>query len=125
MEGLNKYLGTIVLLTEETHAGIEDKFTTRFLGNFQLKGFEKSIGVYELVGAPEKAAEVRPLLAAFADALKLFQEKKLAEAEIAFQKVLEINPKDGPSKFYLKHLAELKEHPLPEDWNGEVELKEK
>src|SRR5213078_1436243 len=61
MEGLNKYLGTIVLLTSETHAGIEDKFTTRFLGNFQLKGFEKSIGVYELVGMPEKANEVRSL----------------------------------------------------------------
>ena len=125
MEGLNKYLGTIVLLTSETHAGIEDKFTTRFLGNFQLKGFEKSIGVFELVGAPEKAAEVGPLLTAFAAALKLFQEKKLAGAEIAFQKVLEINPADGPSKFYLKHLADLKEHPLPEDWSGEVELKEK
>jgi adenylate cyclase len=125
MEGLNKYLGTIVLLTEETHAGIENKFTTRFLGNFRLKGFEKSIGVYELLGAAEKAAEVRPLTEAFAVALKLFEEKKFSEAGAAFQKVLEINPQDGPSKFYLKHIAELKEHPLPDDWAGEVELKEK
>jgi adenylate cyclase len=125
MEGLNKYLGTIVLLTEETHAGIEDKFTTRFLGNFRLKGFEKSIGVYELLGAAEKAAQVRPLTEAFAVALKLFEEKKFTEAGAAFQKVLEINPQDGPSKFYLKHIAELKEHPLPDDWAGEVELKEK
>jgi adenylate cyclase len=125
MEGLNKYLGTIVLLTEETHAGIEGRFTTRFLGNFQLKGFEKSIGVYELVGAPEKAAEVRPLIEAFDAALKLFQQKKFIEAETAFSKVLENEPKDGPSKFYLKHITELREQTLPENWNGEVELKEK
>jgi adenylate cyclase len=125
MEGLNKYLGTIVLLTEETHAGIENRFTTRFLGNFQLKGFEKSIGVYELVGAPEKATDVQPLLEAFAAALKLFQQRKFNEAEIAFRKVLEIEPKDGPSKFYLKQITELREQTLPEDWNGEVELKEK
>lgn len=124
MEGLNKYLGTIVLLTAETHDGIEGKFTTRFLGNFQLKGFEKSVGVFELVGKLEAAEESRTLREAFAAALKLFQEKKLAEAETAFQKILETNPKDGPSKFYIKHLAELKEHP-PEDWTGEVELKEK
>jgi len=39
--------------------------------------------------------------------------------------VLEIAPKDGPAKFYLKHLAELRDHPLPADWSGEVELKEK
>jgi adenylate cyclase len=125
MEGLNKYLGTIVLLTEETHAAIESRFTTRYLGNFQLKGFEKSIGVYELLGAPEKAAEVRPLLEAFAVALKLFQQRKFADAEIVFRKVLEIEPKDGPSIFYLKQIADLHDQPFPENWNGEVELKEK
>jgi adenylate cyclase len=125
MEGLNKYLGTIVLLTEETHAGIEEKFTTRFLGNFRLKGFEKSIGVYELVGTREKAAGVRLLLEAFATALKLFQQRKFTEAEIAFRKVMEIEPKDGPAKFYLKQIAELRGQTLPENWNGEVELKEK
>ncbi|HEX3889582.1 MAG TPA: adenylate/guanylate cyclase domain-containing protein, partial [Verrucomicrobiae bacterium] len=125
MEGLNKYLGTIVLLTSDTHAGVENKFTTRFLGNFQLKGFEKSVGVYELMGALDKAADFQPLSAAFAAALKLFQQGKLTEAENAFRKVLEIESNDGPSKFYLKQFAELRGHPLPEDWKGDVELKEK
>jgi len=39
--------------------------------------------------------------------------------------VLELAPSDGPAKFYLKHLAELRDQPLPADWSGEVELKEK
>ena len=125
MEGLNKYLGTEVLITQETFDGVQGRLVARFLGLFKLKGFERSVGVYELVGTPEKAESFRALHEAFGAALKLFQERKLAGAEIAFQKVLEINPKDGPSKFYLKHLAELKEHPLPDDWTGEVELKEK
>ena len=125
MEGLNKYLGTIVLLTAETHAGAGSRFTTRFLGNFQLKGFEKSVGVYELMGALDKAADFQQLFQAFAQALKLFQQGKLTEAETAFRKVLEIEPDDGPSKFYLKQIAGLHEYPLPEDWKGEVELKEK
>lgn len=125
MEGLNKYLGTEVLLTAEAHAGIEGRFTTRFLGSFRLKGFQKDVGVFELAGKAEKAADLRPRHEAFAGALKLFQQKNFAEAETAFRKVLEIAPQDGPSKFYLKHLAELSEHPVPEDWHGEVELKEK
>jgi adenylate cyclase len=125
MEGLNKYLGTEVLITQETFDGVQGRLVARFLGLFKLKGFERSVGVYELVGTPDRAQSFRALHAAFAAALELFQEKKLAEAGIAFQKVLEMHPQDGPSKFYLKHLAELKEHPLPADWTGEVELKEK
>lgn len=125
MEGLNKYLGTIVLLTSETHAGIEDKFTTRFLGDFRLKGFEKSIGVYELIGLPDQAEASRALREAFAAAVELFRNKDFTEAEKAFQHVQRISPQDGPSKFYLKHLTELREHPVPDNWEGEIELKEK
>jgi len=125
MEGLNKYLGTIVLLTGDTYAGVEGRFTTRFLGNFRLKGFEKSVAVYELVEDLQRAEEFRPLLDAFAAALKLFQGKKFDAAEAAFKKVMELQPKDGPSKFYLKQIDELRGENLPEDWNGEIELKEK
>ncbi|MEI9963012.1 MAG: adenylate/guanylate cyclase domain-containing protein [Limisphaerales bacterium] len=107
MEGLNKYLGTEVLITQETFEGIQGRLLARFLGLFRLKGFEKNVGVYELVGTPDKAESVRALHEAFAAALKLFQEKKFIEAEAAFQKVLAIKPNDGPAKFYLKHIAEL------------------
>jgi hypothetical protein len=39
--------------------------------------------------------------------------------------VLQLQPDDGPAKFFLKHLAELRDHPPGPDWQGEVELKEK
>ena len=39
MEGLNKYLGTIVLITGETQKEINGRLNTRFIGDFQLKGF--------------------------------------------------------------------------------------
>ena len=125
MEGLNKYLGTEVLITSETQAGVTGRLATRFLGKFQLKGFEKSVGVHELQGQLEKAEALKPLDEAFTAALKLFQQKDLAGAEAAFRRALEIKSEDGPSKFYLKFLADLHDHPLPDDWQGEVELKEK
>ena len=125
MEGLNKYLGTEVLITSETQAGVAGRLVTRFLGQFQLKGFEKAVGVYELVGHLDRAEACRPLHEAFTEALKLFQQKDFLGAEGAFQRVLKIKPADGPAKFYLKFIAELHDHPLPTDWTGEVELKEK
>ena len=125
MESLNKYLGTEVLITGETQAGIDGRLVTRFLGRFQLKGFEKAVDVHELIDPPEKAARTQALRDAFAAALALFQKREWDAAEAAFKHVLEISASDGPSKFYLKHLKEIHEHPPSADWSGVVELKEK
>ncbi len=125
MEGLNKYLGTQVLLTGEAQAGVADRVITRHIGSFRLKGFERNVEVHELVGLPEKAEASRPLREAFAAAVKRFKQRDFDGAKQAFEQILEAAPNDGPTKFYLKHLADLKTHPVPDDWEGEIELKEK
>jgi adenylate cyclase len=125
MEGLNKYLGTLTLMTGETHRLAGDRFLTRPLGRLVLKGFAKSVEVYELVGKPEQHAEFADLHAAFATALAEFQAGRLDAAEAAFQEVNRRWPEDGPTKFYLRTLAELRAHPPEGRWTGEVELKEK
>lgn len=125
MEGLNKYLGTSVLITAETYSYVKDRFAMRYLGSFRLKGFVKPVGVYELAGRLEQLEKLRPLHTAFAAALTLFQQKNFAEAEAAFNAILNEWPSDGPSRFYFRHLAELREQPLPEGWNGDVELRDK
>ena len=75
MEGLNKYLGTIILITGDTEAGVRDRLVTRFLGLFKLKGFEKSVEVYQLIGSLDKSEESRVLREAFGQALQEFQQK--------------------------------------------------
>ena len=125
MEGLNKYLGTTVLLTSETCAGITGQFTTRFLGDFRLKGFEKAVGVHELLVSREEAEKFRPLLETFSTALDAFRKGQLDEAEAAFRAVLQGTPDDGTANFYLKQIAALRSEPLPANWRGEIELKEK
>src|SRR6266852_3730122 len=50
MEGLNKHLGTDILITRETQEAASENITTRFAGHFRLKGFEKAVAVYELLG---------------------------------------------------------------------------
>lgn len=125
MEGLNKYLGTIVLMTGDCYAGVEGKFVTRYLGLFRLKGFEKGVAVHELVAGLDHAGDSAALRESFAAALKLFLALKLDEAEAAFNAILKTTPDDGPCKFYVHHIAELRTHPPEADWDGEIELKEK
>lgn len=124
MEGLNKYLGTDVLITGDVKREIGDKFITRYLGRFILKGFEKSVDVYELVGT--RGTTTSPVWHnEFEEGLRLFQQRDFGSAERSFERVLESAREENTTKFYLKHLKEVVHSPPPENWSGEVELKEK
>lgn len=55
IEGLNKTLGTDILMSETVHKAIEHQpYHTRYLGRYQLSGFGKSIGIWQLVSQNEK-----------------------------------------------------------------------
>ncbi len=123
MEGLNKHLGTTVLITGATRAETADRFATRCLGNFRLKGFEKSVEVFELLG--QKNGTPGEWLGDFDSALKAFARGELDAAERTFRKVLELRKEDGPARFYLQHIQHLRSEPASGPWSGEVELHEK
>jgi adenylate cyclase len=124
MEGLNKYLGTIVLMTGAVKQEIGDRFITRYLGRFQLKGFEHAVEVHELSGPRGDATDVARR-SDFETALHLFQQRDFAAAEKIFRRLSETTAADDTSRFYLKQIEELRERNLPPEWKGEVELKEK
>ena len=125
MEGLNKYLGTSVLITGETFSGIDYRFVTRFCGKFRLKGFEKAVDVHELVGMADTAEPTKAWRQAFDEALKRFHKGNFDDAEAGFRCVLEIKPNDGPSRFYLNQIEDFRTNVPDADWEGEVELKDK
>ena len=49
LEGLNKYVGTDVLVTQEVRDGLPPEFFTRCVGEFLLKGKAKPVTVHELL----------------------------------------------------------------------------
>jgi adenylate cyclase len=117
LEGLNKHLGTTVLLSQ---AVAQDSRLTRNVGRFRLKGFEKAVEVLELVG--EERSAWREI---FAEALNCFQKRDWDTAESCFCRVLKVRADDGPARFYLEKITELRTQALPENWQGEIELKDK
>jgi adenylate cyclase len=125
LEGLNKYLGTNCLITRETMEGAGDSFVTRSLGLFQMKGFEKPVDVYELIGWAKDGEASRRWRETFAQALDNYHDRNLEFAEAGFRETLELHPDDGPAKFYLEKLEELRTQNLPGDWATHTILREK
>ncbi len=125
LEGLNKHLGTAWLISGATKEGVRDRLITRAVGRFQLKGFEKPVEVFELIGFPDEAEASHPWREAFERALKNYQSGDTILAEMGFRQTLELRPNDGPSLYYLARLEELSAQPLQGDWTGVTMMKEK
>ena len=125
LEGLNKQLGTDVLLTRAAIPPTGGDWLLRPVGKFQFKGFENFVEVIEFVVTAGSPGSPKPWLDSFAAALAEFGRKNFAAAEAGFKHTLELRPDDGPSNFYLKQIADVRTHPLAETWAGEVSLKEK
>lgn len=126
MEGLNKFLGTTILATGDLQKATTDLFCWRYMGKFILKGFEKSVDVYELLG--EKSAfnsADSEWIKDFEKGVSHFQKGDFYVARQFFQKTLEVKRNDGPSLFYLREIDELEKTGIPPNWRGEIEIKEK
>ncbi len=125
LEGLNKYLGTDLLATRDIQKIAEDHVVCRLAGHFRFKGIDRVVEVHELIGKKAAAEETRAWREAFTQALHQYQRRAFDAAEAGFRRTLELHAGDGPAHFYLERIAEHRLHPPPDDWAGEVEIKEK
>jgi adenylate cyclase len=127
LEGLNKYLGTDLLISGTTAAGLGEGFLTRFIGRFVVAGTSKAMDVHEVLGEAEQFNGRPAWLAEFADAVERFMRRDLDGAEAVFRRVIELRGgTDGPSEFYLKRIATaLDAADDGRPWDGVISLKEK
>lgn len=124
MDGLNKQLGTGILVSEEVIHGT-DGFLTREAGSFRLKGKSQPVVVHELLCRLEESEEAqRKTCAIFAEALRAFRQQSWDEAKQKFQSI-ENCGEDGLSNYYLKLCEQYKKSPPGERWDRVIDLEEK
>ena len=100
LEGLNKYLGTQILVSKEVLHEL-DGFLTRRLGEFILAGKTRSIVVYELICRLQESEEKQKVLCAiFDEAISAYKNKLWDKAIEKFYECTKIYGKDGPAGFY-------------------------
>jgi len=125
MDGLNKHLGTEVLVSEESVAQV-DGLVAREVGRFMLKGKAQPMVAYELLGRAEDVNDSeKKLCEEFADALAAFRSQSWDEAKEKFHRLGEMRSIDGPAHFYLALCEEYKRNPPGDNWDGVIAMEEK
>ena len=122
IEGLNKYMGTKVLVSGEVMAGV-DGFLARDLGAFIFAGKVKPVRVFELLGHMEDADKKQlRLVHIFSEAMDALRNRSWDKSEKLFQEYLRIGGNDSPSLYYLKKCEIFRQDPPDETWDGVVRL---
>jgi adenylate cyclase len=125
MDGLNKYLGTGILVSQDVIHDL-DGFLTREAGTFVFKGKTQRICVHELLSVSDGAASVqRNACETFAEGLAAFRCRSWDCAEEKFRESTRLLKRDRLSEFYLKLLTDYRSRPREGRWEGVVELEEK
>ncbi len=124
IEGLNKEYGTSIIIGESTHDQIKHIFVCRKLDLIRVKGKEKSINIYELVGKKEDIDnKTRKFIEHFHKGLDFYNQKKWSLAIAEFKKALKIKH-DKASEVFIERCIKLKKTP-PKDWDGVFTMKTK
>jgi len=122
IEGLNKHLGTKILVSEEV-MDQQDDFLVRRMGQFILAGKSEPVAACELICRIENATEVQKnLCIIFSKALDAFQQQSWYEAMAGFNESLKMYPEDGPSLYYIDRCEKYKRNPPGETWKGVIRL---
>jgi len=125
MDGLNKYLGTEILVSEEVIHEL-DGFLTREVGRFRLKGKAQALVVHELFCCMEESEEKQnKACAIFSEALRAFRRQSWDEAKEKFHQAIQNSETDGPAHFYINLCEQYKKNPPEGAWEGVIPVEEK
>jgi len=125
IEGLNKQLGTSLLVSEAVLSGLNG-FVSRELGTFCMVGKQKAVVIHELLGLQDEEKSFDDALCqCFSEGLFAYQHHNWHTAKIHFLQALEVCPDDGPSCYYLNRCELHAQNNLPLPQNGVIVLQKK
>jgi adenylate cyclase len=125
LEGLNKYYGTAILISDATQKLLHDTYILREVDRVRVKGKKTSVGILELRGTGQPQGKEAELLQTFEAGLKSYRQGSLDLAKESFLACLQLYPDDGPVKLFLERIQKMAGLPIPSDWDGTTTLTEK
>jgi len=118
LEGLNKYYGTSILISDATVKALENGFILRDMDLVRVKGKLQGVRIYSLLGEGQPDPELARFLALYHRALAIYRERHFAESVAAFAQALELRPGDETCQRYLTLAQKHHETPPPHDWEA-------
>ncbi|MBD0822466.1 tetratricopeptide repeat protein [Aestuariibaculum marinum] len=121
MEGVTKYYGAKIIISDSSLATIDNKkdFNFRYLGKVRVKGKHKTMGIYECFDGDdsENITLKQQTLMQFEKGMTHFFAKEFPKASVAFDGILSLNPSDLVAKYFLTKSAEYTISGAPDDWD--------
>jgi adenylate cyclase len=119
LEGVNKEFRTATIIGPETKAALGEGLVTRELDFIRVKGKEKPVTIYELVGrSRDLDTESRNIIRRHHEGLRAYRSGEFEGARMIFSEILQKRSADGPAAVYLERCDACLSTPPPEDWDG-------
>jgi len=125
IEGLTKFYGAGLVVSETTMAG-QDDFVFRRLDLVKVKGKTEAVKVYEPLCTKEEAtADLFAELEQHEQGLVSYLQQEWSKAEQIFKQLKQQHPGTRVYSLYLERIEELRHRDLGADWDGVYERREK
>ncbi len=118
LEGLNKYYGTNILISQGTAEALGDGFVLRDVDRVKVKGKAQASGIFELLGEGTPEQELGSFLTLFHQGLAFYRQQRWSESLAAFEKAKELRPNDAPTQRYLTMAQDYLKTPPGPDWEA-------
>jgi len=118
LEGLSKFYGVPVVVSEATRQG-QEAFLFRALDRVRVKGKLTAVAIFEpICRRGEETPTLTQELAAHEAALAHYYAQRWDEAEAAFRALVVAYPEVPVYAIFLDRVAENRHKALPPDWDG-------
>lgn len=129
IESLTKYYNAGIIISDVTLQQVSDPdtFHLRHLGSVQLKGKYASISLHECFSGDTKFELQQKLqtLPCFRTGISNYLNSSFDNAISAFQEVLDANPNDLTTKFFLNNATRYLKNGVPSNWMGVEQMHSK
>jgi len=124
IEGLTRFYGVDVLITEETFKELKLKETRsrcREVDLVKVKGKNEPTRIYEVM--EEDYPDI--FLIKYSEALEAYRKREWDQAEALFTSALDVVSDDGPGHLLLERVRAFRRNSPPEGWDGSFVMTEK
>ncbi len=117
LEGLSKFYGVNILVSEFTQKKAKDHFVFRELDFVRVKGKERPVRIFELFGKDYFTQGRYAFISPFKNGLEAYRKQDWDKAIRLFEEVLYLKARDNPATLFMKRCQTLKRMPPPKDWD--------
>ena len=131
LEGVNKLYDTRIIVSQDVYDVVHKSCLMRPLDVVAVKGKEKGVKIYELIGLKKGNPKLFPsrqqvqYTKMFTQGFKVYLERRWDEAIDNFSAIIDSFGHDHVCDLYIKRCEEFKKNPPPKGWDGLVKLTKK